>query len=1294
MRLILLLLLGMSLGLAAQDDKLFSIGFDSYAVNADEAKGDPKGYDFGEDDLQLRMFPGVNGKGNSLNLANSEGVNYKMAGNFLPKQGTVSLWVCPQNWQINEDGWQLFFSANQKNFYLRIMKVNNYYISASINYNYSPGKEKAFSIGVAARVNPEDWAPGKWHKLDLTWDDKNIALYIDGRIPQKTPIKIGKQNVPPTAPVKEFPHRMDFPEPAGTFTIGNTKAWQQRKEINREHKTAFDMVSIYGRPLSSVEIIEEYEKIIPPAKNTETALNFTVIPKIETPVNVDGKLDDPVWRQATKVRMKKVSEDGTDNHNWAMAAHDGQKLYIAFSTDAPCRKKVATERDGRLWEDDSFEFHLMTADKQHYQFIINGNGAIFDQLNGRASWNSGAVGAAHLSGQGWSVEMAIPLAELGGLEKLQSGVSQADFCGAWHDGLSTVYSRWGSYRSGKFKPHDEVIFGKTGEFFRLNSVGSPENGMLELSAEGSKGVTGEASLAPYGYPAVKYPGNLTGKTWSRKLAVGKQTLEVSAEKIYYYREELQVSFPLELTHNNRPADKLIEVEINMTNIGVKGLEKLGKDGVNGTLWLVSPSGEKSSEVKFTQKKNIDKVVLPFPENPQPGTWTIRAETLGDESSFSREIPFRIPDLTPYRQRVGGDNSVPAPWTPVKNLGDGRYEVWGRCYEFGNAPFPKQIRAGKDELLKQGPEWKINGGAVQWGEPRITGSGPDCIKFAGSGKIEKLVIEWTGELWFDGAYILNFKLIPDKTQKIDRFTIDYKVAAEFGKYAMDPIYVPWQDNRVEVSLEYDARRKDNVIWVSGFEKGVFMWIKSNANWVNRKDEKPLVAVKGKDDTAVTLNIISQSAELKKTAEYTMAFMGTPSRSMGDDFRQDNSFGYGRGPTTLQSVGWGQHTDKASPSDMTSWNSATPAYPDEFREKVLKPFQAKGVKVQIYSMPSQLSNVEPDYDYFGLDNMSTPRRVHSGSKLGVPFSIDLFCPNATGLTGDLWSYRMAETMDKYPGVVGYYFDVASTKYCESTVHGCGGIDAFGQRYSSSDALGLRAFLMQVYKAVKSRNGQTMLHSHVQFVPLSHGFIDFFLPGENTFKMLVNNIEYGYCDNYSLGLYLTDMNQRKAGIPYHVLFQTGRVCRLMPAFRNERKRIENDPEYAIRAMTPMLLHDLNVCPSYVDGKTVYKYWDIRKAVNLSEARFHGYWESDAVKSGSPKIHASWYEWDKPSPYAKMLVVANLSREAAPIKLALDKKALKIGPDTRLHDIWNDRPITEAELSSAPLPGNHFMLIGINSP
>ena len=104
-------------------EKTFDLTFDDYTVKPQLTKGSAAAQGFTDPDLQLRMYKGINNTGNALNLGNQEKLSYSMPGNFDPKQGTVILWIAPTNWEVSSSNYQLFFSAAQPKFNIRIAKT-------------------------------------------------------------------------------------------------------------------------------------------------------------------------------------------------------------------------------------------------------------------------------------------------------------------------------------------------------------------------------------------------------------------------------------------------------------------------------------------------------------------------------------------------------------------------------------------------------------------------------------------------------------------------------------------------------------------------------------------------------------------------------------------------------------------------------------------------------------------------------------------------------------------------------------------------------------------------------------------------------------------------------------------------------------------------------------------------------------------------------------------------------------------------------------------------------------------
>ena len=116
----------------AEPDLLFDANYDTYNLTADHAAGGKAASGFPENDLQLRMFPGIKAKTNSLIIANNERLYYPGQGNLDPEQGTISLWFQMVNYDLGNSALQSFFAAADPipgkgacGYYFRIIKNGN-----------------------------------------------------------------------------------------------------------------------------------------------------------------------------------------------------------------------------------------------------------------------------------------------------------------------------------------------------------------------------------------------------------------------------------------------------------------------------------------------------------------------------------------------------------------------------------------------------------------------------------------------------------------------------------------------------------------------------------------------------------------------------------------------------------------------------------------------------------------------------------------------------------------------------------------------------------------------------------------------------------------------------------------------------------------------------------------------------------------------------------------------------------------------------------------------------------------
>ena len=145
--------------------------------------------------------------------------------------------------------------------------------------------------------------------------------------------------------------------------------------------------------------------------------------RITTAPRIDGRLDDAAWAGATVITGFKQREPGEGQDASEATAvrivYDDANLYIgAELSDADAAGIRASEmrRDNTLESDDTFSVLLDTYldNRNAFVFRVNPRGTRFDALVRNearfyyADWDEQWTAAAALSGNGWSVEIAIP----------------------------------------------------------------------------------------------------------------------------------------------------------------------------------------------------------------------------------------------------------------------------------------------------------------------------------------------------------------------------------------------------------------------------------------------------------------------------------------------------------------------------------------------------------------------------------------------------------------------------------------------------------------------------------------------------------------------------------------------------------------------------------------------------------------------------------------------------------------------------------------------------------------------
>ncbi len=139
------------------------------------------------------------------------------------------------------------------------------------------------------------------------------------------------------------------------------------------------------------------------------------------PSSIDGKLDEPVWKQAatTDAFTQKFPDEGSlpSDRTTLRILYDDDALYIGFEcTQEHSPVAAHLSRRDRLVEADRVEIDIGTRHdgKSAFQFTVNAGGVLtdavlFNDTDSSSDWDENWDARASRNDSGWSAEFRIPL---------------------------------------------------------------------------------------------------------------------------------------------------------------------------------------------------------------------------------------------------------------------------------------------------------------------------------------------------------------------------------------------------------------------------------------------------------------------------------------------------------------------------------------------------------------------------------------------------------------------------------------------------------------------------------------------------------------------------------------------------------------------------------------------------------------------------------------------------------------------------------------------------------------------
>ncbi len=242
-------------------DLTFCVTFDNRDLNADFAKGDAVSTTLKNVNLGLRGIIGFDTR-QAFQALNGEDLKFKVDKNVDLRQGSLTMWICGKNYN-HEDK----ITNGKKRGNIALAEIHFVQGEQFVNYKlYEYGDAVYFdwrssepphgwgTVGrVAAYLN--GIKKEQWFQIAVTWSPKQTAIFLNGKKAAENmlPVKVGKTLGLKADNSKSYLGiRSEF--------YNDVKLWQN----------AVDDVKIYSRPLTDLEIKNNYLKLL----KTEKALQI------------------------------------------------------------------------------------------------------------------------------------------------------------------------------------------------------------------------------------------------------------------------------------------------------------------------------------------------------------------------------------------------------------------------------------------------------------------------------------------------------------------------------------------------------------------------------------------------------------------------------------------------------------------------------------------------------------------------------------------------------------------------------------------------------------------------------------------------------------------------------------------------------------------------------------------------------------------------------------------------------------------------------------------------------------
>ncbi len=1185
------------------------------------------------------------------------------------REGAVALWLRPEDWEGNQKGpFRIFLAADdggrpRTNELLLYKNGSNNNLIFLIGDN-APGKWCSVLHSIW------DWKRGEWHFVCASWTPDTLVLFVDGKATQ--------------APRPRLPAH-DYQ----VVHLGS-RGWK-----NEGGLTLLDDVAIFPRALTKEEM-ETYFVQTRPVSDGRTA-PFTHRLGLQTPM-LDGEIGRFEYGMLSNATFDIHSGEISNASRWA-AARDATHLFFACETAAPSRPASISRRDGNVWEDESIELHLEYG-RRHWQFILNANQVVYDATDNAAGWNmNGFRQAQRLHNGRWTVEMALPLAELGIAPFDGDGVY---FTLCRSTGQSTGHTA-ASPLLRKFADREnfiKLVFDRQATPVEVSFQALPgSEGKLDMTAALPRGH--RASLHLLGSDAKgrklyeKTLDTATHPVWeaaglhatglAKEGALAYSVLEngsplVQASLKYISPEKVKVRHLL--VHSK---EQQLEAALAFTPPLPPGLvfaQTLKDKRGNIVMRHLSPLDAQKAN-QFQGSLTWDLAGLP------PGDYDYYLSTLegGQEKPLHHQYFLKPAPQMPWDVFQGGlETQAPAPWRAPQCRG-AVLECLTQRYDFGDRLLPRQIHAQGVPLLESPVSLRINGTVLDV-QGRLEILRQDALEthFRTRAEAAGLTLEVQGVLEYDGwlRLALSFRgKTPGTPVALNDLALVIPMARDASKLVclFRPADTGIPSGKLDRTCHYDLMDHP-VFWIGDADQGLF-WGADSLRGTHLKKTDDILTVLPATSThgaRAIVKLVDSPLALTQARTVEFGLQATPVKPLK---RLPRPYML-RGGNTY-SLG----------DFFRIFNYYNPAYSD--RPQARRQREAADRRGNaIYAFYACIYGVSPfcpEWPWHCEQWISSPPGPGS-------FKQDFPANDEKARDLGLWTFACVANPqflnwqlywlgdfihDREVGVRDLYFDMAYPRPCDNLHHGCGWRDDFGVLRKTYPINANRTFTKRIRKMLRDKDPASVLMYHPSGEPLPpiYGLVDFTIDGE------IHVLDVARAENY-FDIFTPELMQScyigaKSGTNAAYISQLNRAAQLFNPARSEYWRRKVKAPAALRAVRHFLgyclLHDIRPQAGaciYNEGEALEKQL-YGLGYGRGDFAFHPYWRKGCPVASTAPVLLSAYAF----PNGKTLAVAvnDSKNEAVQVTITLVNQAgLR-----RVYDLENGQDLA----SPVSIPPKGFRLV-----